>query len=125
MMNRWLYKAAANGDVSPLLVEARFGHLQVVKTLADPNNELPMQDDTTTAGESGTNLRSSHRQRDVEEGLVDHQLEQDVSHPGREDMMDPILYREAKEGDVMYLSARIVRIKRTEEEDLAAGISFE
>ncbi|KAG5551390.1 hypothetical protein RHGRI_009717 [Rhododendron griersonianum] len=64
-------------DDTPLLVAARFGHLQVVKTLADPNNKLPMQDDdTATAVESGTNSRSSRRQRDVEEGLVDHPLEQ-------------------------------------------------
>ncbi|KAG5551381.1 hypothetical protein RHGRI_009709 [Rhododendron griersonianum] len=66
----------SQGD-TPLLVAARFGHLQVVKTLADPNNELLMQDDdTATTMESGTNSRSSRRQRDVEEGLVDHQLEQ-------------------------------------------------
>ncbi|KAI8557898.1 hypothetical protein RHMOL_Rhmol04G0046600 [Rhododendron molle] len=64
----------SQGD-TPLLVAARFGHLQVVKTLAEPNNELPMQDNTATAVESGTNWRSSRRQRDVEEGLVDHQLE--------------------------------------------------
>ncbi|KAI8557894.1 hypothetical protein RHMOL_Rhmol04G0046300 [Rhododendron molle] len=36
--------------------------------------------------------------------------------------MDPKLYKAAKEGDVMYLAARIVRMKRTEEEDLEAGI---
>ncbi|KAF7144550.1 hypothetical protein RHSIM_Rhsim04G0028400 [Rhododendron simsii] len=66
----------SQGD-TPLLVAARFGHLQVVKTLAEPNNELPMQDDDmATAVESGTNSRSSRRQRDVEEGLVDHQSEQ-------------------------------------------------
>ncbi|KAF7139043.1 hypothetical protein RHSIM_Rhsim07G0250700 [Rhododendron simsii] len=65
----------SQGD-TPLLVAARFGHLQVVKTLADPNNELPMQGDTTPAVESGTNSRSSRRQRDVEEGQVHHQLEQ-------------------------------------------------
>ncbi|XP_058211193.1 ankyrin repeat-containing protein At5g02620-like [Rhododendron vialii] len=66
----------SQGD-TPLLVAARFGHLQVVKTLAEPNNELPMQDhNTATAVESRTNSRSSHHQRDVEEGLVDHQLEQ-------------------------------------------------
>ncbi|KAE9456344.1 hypothetical protein C3L33_11750, partial [Rhododendron williamsianum] len=66
----------SQGD-TPLLVAARFGHLQVVKTLADPNNELPMQDhDTPSSVESGANSRSSRRQRDVEEGLVDHQLEQ-------------------------------------------------
>ncbi|XP_058211192.1 ankyrin repeat-containing protein At5g02620-like [Rhododendron vialii] len=65
----------SQGD-TPLLVAARFGHLQVVKTLADPNNELPMQDDMATAVENGTNQRSSPRQRDVEEGLVDHQLDQ-------------------------------------------------
>ncbi|KAG5551374.1 hypothetical protein RHGRI_009702 [Rhododendron griersonianum] len=48
----------SQGD-TPLLVAARFGHLQVLKTLAEPNNELPMQDDeTTTAVESGTNSRS-------------------------------------------------------------------
>ncbi|KAG5551383.1 hypothetical protein RHGRI_009711 [Rhododendron griersonianum] len=64
----------SQGD-TPLLVAARFGHLQVVKTLAEPNNELPMQDDTATAVESGTNSTSSRRQSDVEEGLVDHQLE--------------------------------------------------
>ncbi|KAF7115624.1 hypothetical protein RHSIM_RhsimUnG0050600 [Rhododendron simsii] len=52
----------SQGD-TPLLVAARFGHLQVVETLAP-------------AGERGTNSRSSRRQRDVEEGLVDHQLEQ-------------------------------------------------
>ncbi|KAG5551395.1 hypothetical protein RHGRI_009722 [Rhododendron griersonianum] len=50
----------SQGD-TPLLVAARFGHLQVVKTLADPNNEL------------------SRRQRDVEEGLIDDQLEQATS----------------------------------------------
>ncbi|KAE9454995.1 hypothetical protein C3L33_13104, partial [Rhododendron williamsianum] len=60
------------GD-TPLLVAARFGHLQVVKTLVDPNK---MQDDTPSSVDSGTNSRSSHRQRDVEEGLVHHQLEQ-------------------------------------------------
>ncbi|KAG5551372.1 hypothetical protein RHGRI_009700 [Rhododendron griersonianum] len=66
----------SQGD-TPLLVAARFGHLQVVKTLAEPNNKLPMQDDdTATAVESGTNSRSSRHQRDVEEGLVDHQSEQ-------------------------------------------------
>ncbi|XP_058211195.1 ankyrin repeat-containing protein At5g02620-like [Rhododendron vialii] len=65
----------SQGD-TPLIVAARFGHLQVVKTLADPNNELPMQDDMATAVENGTNQRSSPRQRDVEKGLVDHQLEQ-------------------------------------------------
>ncbi|XP_058211399.1 protein ACCELERATED CELL DEATH 6-like [Rhododendron vialii] len=69
----------SQGD-TPLLVAARFGHLQVVKTLADPNNELPKQDDdTATVVESGTNSMSSGRQRDVEEGLVDHQLEQATS----------------------------------------------
>ncbi|KAG5551399.1 hypothetical protein RHGRI_009726 [Rhododendron griersonianum] len=66
----------SQGD-TPLLVAARLGHLQVVKTLAEPNNKLPMQDDdTATAVESGTNSRSIRRQSDVEEGLVDHQLEQ-------------------------------------------------
>ncbi|KAI8557904.1 hypothetical protein RHMOL_Rhmol04G0047100 [Rhododendron molle] len=66
----------SQGD-TPLLVAARFGHLEVVKRLAEPNNELPMQDDdTATAVESGTNSRSIRRQRDVEEGPVDHQLEQ-------------------------------------------------
>ncbi|XP_058211400.1 probable E3 ubiquitin-protein ligase XBOS36 [Rhododendron vialii] len=69
----------SQGD-TPLLVAARFGHLQVVKTLAEPNNELPMQDhNTATAVESRTNSRSSHRQRDVEEGLLDDQLEQATS----------------------------------------------
>ncbi|KAF7112426.1 hypothetical protein RHSIM_RhsimUnG0230400 [Rhododendron simsii] len=65
----------SQGD-TPLLVAARFGHLQVVKTLADPNNELPMQDDMATAKESGTNSRSSRHQRDMEKGLVDHQFEE-------------------------------------------------
>ncbi|KAI8557906.1 hypothetical protein RHMOL_Rhmol04G0047300 [Rhododendron molle] len=69
----------SQGD-TPLLVAARFGHLQVVKTLAETNNELPMQDDhTATAVKSGTNSRRSRRQRDVEEGLVNHQLEQATS----------------------------------------------
>ncbi|KAF7112425.1 hypothetical protein RHSIM_RhsimUnG0230500 [Rhododendron simsii] len=68
----------SQGD-TPLLVAARFGHLHVVKTLADPINELPMQGDTATAAESGTNSRSSHRQRDVEDGQVHHQLEQATS----------------------------------------------
>ncbi|KAI8557896.1 hypothetical protein RHMOL_Rhmol04G0046500 [Rhododendron molle] len=65
----------SQGD-TPLLVAARFGNLQVVKTLADPNNELPMQDDTPSSVDSGTNSRNSRHQRDVEEGLVHHQLEQ-------------------------------------------------
>ncbi|KAF7115625.1 hypothetical protein RHSIM_RhsimUnG0050700 [Rhododendron simsii] len=69
----------SQGD-TPLLVAARFGHLQVVKTLAQPNNELSMQDDDTAiAVESGTNSRSSRHQRDVEEGLLDDQLEQATS----------------------------------------------
>ncbi|KAF7146744.1 hypothetical protein RHSIM_Rhsim04G0034200 [Rhododendron simsii] len=51
----------SQGD-TPLLVAARFGHLQVVETLADPNNELPMQDDIATTVESGQNLRSSRHQ---------------------------------------------------------------
>ncbi|KAI8557899.1 hypothetical protein RHMOL_Rhmol04G0046700 [Rhododendron molle] len=68
----------SQGD-TPLLVAARFGHLQVVKTLADPNNELPMQDDMATAGESETNSRSSRHQRDMEKGLVDHQFKQATS----------------------------------------------
>ncbi|KAF7145559.1 hypothetical protein RHSIM_Rhsim04G0029200 [Rhododendron simsii] len=68
----------SQGD-TPLLVAARFGHLQVVKTLADPNNELPMQDDMATAEESETNSRSSRHQRNMEKGLVDHQFEQATS----------------------------------------------
>ncbi|KAF7146803.1 hypothetical protein RHSIM_Rhsim04G0029100 [Rhododendron simsii] len=69
----------SQGD-TPLLVAARFGHLQVVKTLAQPNNEPPMQDDdTATAVECGTNSRSSHHQIDAEEGPLGDQLEQAAS----------------------------------------------
>ncbi|KAI8557905.1 hypothetical protein RHMOL_Rhmol04G0047200 [Rhododendron molle] len=59
----------SKGD-SPVLVAARFGHLKVVKTLAEPNNDqFRIQD------ENGTYSSSTPRQGDVEEGPVDHQLD--------------------------------------------------
>ncbi|KAF7145947.1 hypothetical protein RHSIM_Rhsim04G0028100 [Rhododendron simsii] len=74
-------KRTQHGGNNILHIAARAGRdnfvAEALRRFPFLSNQVNSQDDdTATAVESGRNSRSSRRQRDVEEGLVDHQLEQ-------------------------------------------------